>query len=386
MYRNTVRALPVLLALAVLPALASEGRTPIPFTDPYVTPQPITTPGSYVVTRNLAPAALGGPIITIDCTAPDFLPATGAVTIDLNGFTLDQTADPTIPVIEVISTPLCEVLIRNGEILGGATAIAVPAGARKVLIEDVEIKDTASVAIFLFDPETFVIRRNVVVAAGGPGIVVAGGLVKSGTIEENIIQKCVDMGISVEAASGVEISNNRIHEIFGAAFPFGAGIFLFDTHACLVSENLIEEVFGVGLPESGQGLRLEDSTCKLYNNVINSVDGDGIFLDAGTGNCLVLDNNVSESGRDGIHVEGFQNHIDRNLFNDNGFAFGGFGIHFVPPSFANRSGRNSAVGNAGPAPLCVTATVGGFPDYCDDVAPPGFVNVSFGDNLVPVIF
>jgi parallel beta-helix repeat protein len=377
--------LPV-LALLALPALAGDGQTPIPFTDPYVSPQTIRTPGSYVVTRNLAPAALAGPIIRIDCTAPTFTPPAAAVVIDLNGFTLDQTVDATIPVIEVIPTPSCEVLIRNGEVLGGSAGIAVPAGSRMVRIEDVQIKDPSGEGIFLFDPEKFLIRRNVIIGAGGPGIVVAGGIPsKSGTIEDNIVQQCGDMGIRVELASSVEISNNRVDEIFGVAGPpFGVGILLSDTQACLLTQNTIEEIFGTGVPNSGQGIRLENSTCKLYNNVIADVDGDGIYLDLGTDDCLVLDNAVSDAGRDGIYVEGSQNHIDRNVFNSNGFVFGGFGMHFLPGSFSNRSGRNSAVGNAGA--VCVFPTVGGFPDYCDDTAPPGAINVSFGDNLVPVLF
>ena len=43
-------------------------------------------------------------------------------------------------------------------------------------------------------------------------------------------------------------------------------------------------------------------------------------------------------------------------------------------------GRNTAVFNGGGACAFPFA---GFPDLCDDVAPPGIVNVSFGDNLVP---
>ena len=162
------------------------------------------------------------------------------------------------------------------------------------------------------------------------------------------------------------------------------GIQLLDSRACLVSQNTIEEILGAGGPSSGQGIRLERSTCKLNNNVIARVEGDGIFLDAWSRDCLVLDNAVSDAGRDGIHVEGVQNHIDRNVFNSNGSLWGGFGMHFRPGSIDNRSGRNSAVGNFGAA--CIFPTVGGFPDYCDDAAPPGAVNVTFGDNLVPVLF
>jgi parallel beta-helix repeat protein len=390
MLRSTLKPLAALAVLLALPALASDGQTPIPFTDPYVTPQVITSPGSYVVTRNLAPDPAGGvPIIQIDCMDPNYAPASGATVIDLNGFTLEQFAAATSPVIEVIPNGTCEIVIRNGELLGGSNSIAVPAPTRLVRIEDVQMKDSAAEAVFIFDTEKFVLRRNVIIGAGGPGIVVGGGAPKSGAIEGNVVQRTTDIGINVEGSSSVEVSNNRVHEVFpgaGGGAPFAVGILIRSTGGCLIAQNTVEEISGIAAdPNTGQGIRLEQSICKLYNNVIHSVQGDGIFMYPGTGDCLVLNNTVSGAGRDGLHVEGFQNHFDRNVLNSNGAIWGGWGMHFLPGTTDNRSGRNSAVGNVGGG--CAFAPVGPpFTDYCDDAGAVGTVNVSFGDNLVSIPF
>jgi len=63
------RALVVLAALTASPCLAAEGRTPI------AVPTTISSPGQYVVTRNIASGV--GTIITIDADDVD---------LDLNGF------------------------------------------------------------------------------------------------------------------------------------------------------------------------------------------------------------------------------------------------------------------------------------------------------------
>ncbi|NIM63007.1 MAG: hypothetical protein GTO30_15605, partial [Acidobacteria bacterium] len=69
-----------LLMLVALPAMAQNGRIPIPFAAPVATPIVITAPGSYVVTRNLVPTG-PGPIIIIALPAASTV---DDVVIDLN--------------------------------------------------------------------------------------------------------------------------------------------------------------------------------------------------------------------------------------------------------------------------------------------------------------
>jgi hypothetical protein len=77
----------LIAALAAIPSLAAEGRIPIPFTSPVVTPIVIAAPGRYVLTRPLK-ATAPGPVIDVAVGVGVGL---SEVDIDLNGFTIDAT-------------------------------------------------------------------------------------------------------------------------------------------------------------------------------------------------------------------------------------------------------------------------------------------------------
>ncbi len=358
--------LPMLLALIILPALAGEGRTPIPFTAPVATPITLLEAGSYVVTRNLSP--LGpGPLISI-VTGPG-----SEVLLDLNGMVLDTTGFG-VPAIEI--TGGGEVVIRNGALVGGGILVfGFP--SRKVVIEDVNISDSVGPGIDMPDTEHFVIRRCRITDAAGAGISVGvpGGIgERDGIIEDNQIRRSFG-GITVFSAQSVEISNNRIKDVFGLP-----GILVEDSTSVLISENTVEFVSG-----GEDGIRVSGFGHKVYNNLVSAAEGTGISIGspvtgATSDTGLILNNVVHECGGDGLLVFGSGNHIDRNVLNFNGGLTGGYGLHFGFAAFDNTFGRNTAVGNAGFAPC-------GFPpfsaDLCDDVLFPGAINVSFGDNLVP---
>src|SRR5262245_45648369 len=87
MFRRFV--VPVLFALVAIPALADEGRIPIPFSSPGTPPIVIVQPGKYILTRNLKATAAGS---CIQLAVPVLTP--GDVDIDLNGFILDQSTNP----------------------------------------------------------------------------------------------------------------------------------------------------------------------------------------------------------------------------------------------------------------------------------------------------
>ena len=375
------RVIPLLL-LVPLPAMAQNGRIPIPFA-PVVTPIVITAPGSYVVTRNLVPTPAGaaGPIIVV--AVPGGPP--GDVQIDLNGMILDNTPNPNDPVIRVTIAGTSEVTLRNGTLIGGSAGIEAFGPGRKLVIEDVKISDfTASAhlaGIHVLDVFNTVIRRCVIIdtVAPGPGagIFLDGGIPRQATIEDNLIQNTADGIIATPLVAGLEISNNRLLNI-QAGGPFGAAINLDGAESCLISQNTID--FVAGAAGLGTGIRLRGALgCKVYNNIVMNTSFHGIEITGGSAGHLVLNNVVRQAAFDGIFVGGSRNHIDRNLLTDNGTSGTGFGLHFGLASTDNNFGRNSAMGNPGGA--CA------FPcslDLCDDAGPPGaFPNWSFGDNLMP---
>lgn len=349
----------VLLALAATSiAVGKDGQTPIPFTDPFATPVIIRAPGSYVVTRNLAatPAGAAGPIIEIQCNP---MAPTEFVSLDLNGFALEGSPAGADPVIHITGDPACNIVIRDGELLRGTIGIEVVGVLRKLVVEDVEIKESTDFGMLLPDVQNFAIRRNKVIEiGGGPGIWLPGGLPKTGVIEDNVVRRTFD-GILLETGRGVEISNNRINEISAGPFA-GAGIRTTDVRACLISQNAIALVdIGAPGPGPGAGIWLEASNCKIHNNVITEASGEGIFTDGGSTGNLIIENNVTGSGTDGIRIDGFDNHLEQNLSSGNGL----WGIYLGPPSGPTNTVRgNTTVGNGGG--VCVGPAVP--PDFCSD--------------------
>jgi hypothetical protein len=100
----------------------SDGRTPIPGG---ATAASLSTPGSYVLTGNIATAGAG---ITI--SAPN-------VTLDLNGFTVSST-NTSASVISI--TPSAHgAVVRNGVVSGGQACVTAQSGVVAVLVEDVSV-------------------------------------------------------------------------------------------------------------------------------------------------------------------------------------------------------------------------------------------------------
>jgi len=376
----------VLVALAALPAMAGDGATPIPFVDPYMTPHFIGQPGSYVVTRNLTPTAAGGggPIILVDCNAFPPGPPGQAVTIDLNGFIVDAggLGGPTIQIIDGLGK--CEVTLRNGKVLGGMVPgiIDVAGPIRKVVIEDLEVKDGTAAGIFMTSPEEVVIRRTTIMdCRSGPGIYLTGNWKKNGTIEDNLIRRTWD-GIAVQFATSLEISNNRIEEISGPG-PLGGGIALSNVQNCLVAQNTINDITTGTAAGPFRGISLmESSGCKLLNNLTNVIAHEGIYIDPGSEANLIKDNVVTQSYKDGIRVDGNRNRIEGNVCNNNGLFGGspGHGLHIGPNTMNNHMTKNTGEGNVGGPCLFPWS-----PEACDDggTSPPGGgPNWSFRDNLM----
>jgi len=353
--------LALLLAMTAIPALAAEGRIPVW--------QPISiSPGGegmYILTRDIL--ASGAPAITI-------MPGTVAVDINLNGFTIYGAAG--FNVIQAVGVD--SLTVRNGTIMGGGGDGIFTMECRKVVVEDVKVQFTDTNGISLNYVANFAIRRNIIhAAAHGVGILVDGSSVDpfmylEGTIEGNLIRECGG-GISVMLGSSVAIINNRIE-----APTAGNGIFISPGPqqempgcvACLIAENTIQEA-------SANGIWLSwFQNGKVHNNVVTWSGGEGIWLDAGSDNNLVLDNVAGQNGSNGMLVDGSNNHLERNVLSQNGFAAGmGFGL-WIRTGVSNTYRGNTGRANGGGPCMGMPATT----DICDD---PSSSISPLTDNVMP---
>jgi hypothetical protein len=363
----------LLLAMTATSALAAEGRTPVW--------QPITImpggEGKYILTRDIT-ALVGMPAI-------DILPGTVAVDIDLNGFTIYGTGG--VNVVQAVGVD--SLTVRNGTIMGGGGDGISATECRKVVVEDVKIQVVENHGIGLYRVANFAIRRNIIHAAQqGDGIMADGTLVDpvmyvEGTIEDNLVRECGG-GIAVFAGSSVAIINNRIEATTSADGIFispGPQQDIPGCAACLIAENTIQEA-------AANGMWLSFLTgSKIHNNVVIYSGAEGIWLDVGSDTNLVLDNVVSFSGGNGLLVDSFLNHLERNLLNSNGLATGmGWGM-WLRNGGQNTYRGNTAQGNVGPPAACP-----GFPattDFCNtgpaNVSPLNQPPTLAGDNLMPTL-
>jgi hypothetical protein len=363
----------LLLAMTATSALAAEGRTPVW--------QPITImpggEGRYILTRDIS-APAGMPAI-------DILPGTIAVDVDLNGFTIYGSGG--MNVVQAVGVD--SLTVRNGTIMGGGGDGISATECRKVVVEDVKVQFMDNHGIGLYNVANFAIRRNIIHAAQhGDGIMADGTLVDpvmyvEGTIEDNLVRECGG-GISVYAGSSVAITNNRIEATTSADGIFispGPQQDIPGCAACLIAENTIQEA-------SASGMWLSFLTgSKIHNNVVIYSGAEGIWLDVGSDTNLVLDNVVSFSGGNGLLVDSFLNHLERNLLNSNGVAAGlGWGM-YLRGGGQNTYRGNTAQGNVGFPAACpgIPATT----DFCDtgpaNVSPLNQPPTLAGDNLMPTL-
>jgi hypothetical protein len=170
--------------------------------------------------------------------------------------------------------------------------------------------------------------------------------------------------------SSVAILNNRIE-----APTMADGIFISPGPqqdvpgcvGCLIAENTIQEA-----PASGMWLSMFQNG-KVYNNVVTWSGTEGIWFDNGSSNNLVLNNNSSGNGQNGILVHGGANHFEGNVLNQNGL----WGLQMWSASNTYRG--NTGQGNGGVPPACfgLPATT----DICDHVSGS---TSPLGDNVMPI--
>ena len=351
--RLTFSAAVVLLAgVVALPALAAEGRIPIPFTSPPTTPVVITTPGHYILTRNLSPT---GPGNTIEIAVP----GTGAdVDLDLNGFLVTGNAGASV--INVAGGGTSEVKIHDGALQGGANGINVPGSPRQVIIERVR-SGNATTNGFNLGAAVNAVVRNCVINAGTNGINFGPGPSQQATIEGNLIQQCLtSINVSGGGAS-VIIRKNQILQT-------GTGINLNPVIGALVEENMIRVEGSTGI-----ALRGTSNAVKVFDNVINRCSAAGILIEPGSFGNLIWKNVIREVVGAGvaIHVFGDTNQIEGNIMNNNacGLVFAAGADNNVYRGNTARLNTGGAACGAGPCP----------PNFTN----LGAVNSTPGDNFIP---
>ena len=365
MQRFCLKTLMIILGLvAVLPAIAAEGRIPV-FLDGTI----IGADGRYIVTRNIVSGG-AGPVITI---------AASDVDLDLNGFTLTGAAG--IAVIEIPPPPPLvpqDLKIHNGTIVGGDAGIIRHPGppTERVVIEDIRLRAQVFDAIVLFDTiETVHIRRTSIVSPGAGGITVIGPAFTNGSIEHCSIKGTGGIGIFLDTVAAFEVAHNNL-EVAGAGAG-ASGIVVSSGVGCLINQNTISDpgLYGIHLKSSKGN--------KLYNNVIRHAFTTGIYIDSGSADNLILNNVMTDNGFDlppghGLHVEGLRNHIHGNTINANESC----GLLFDLPSALNTFGRNMARGN-GMGGGCVGCPFLFPPDSCD---LSGAGNDTSTENMIPFLF
>jgi hypothetical protein len=331
----------LIVLASALPALAGEGRVPL------YQATTITSPGRYVVTRNISSAGI---VLTINA---------GDVEIDMNGFVLRNAAGGAV----ITSNGFNNITLRNGTLLNGGDGVVI-LNAEKVHLEELRCVSQTGFGIYLESVTDFTLRGNKVLHAGADGIRVdaAGAAAPvQGSIEHNLVED-VDSGIVLAGGTSVSIRNNRVHQTNGAA-----GIQILDSSVVSVTDNTIKF-------SATQGLFLSNTASSLLaRNVIDKAATHGIELDNATFDSRVVGNVAASSGRFGLFVGGARNHLESNVLNANT----DWGLMLAPPAANNVFRGNTVMGNTG---LALCGLVVAPNNICDD----GAGDHTGGDNFTPI--
>ena len=197
-----------LIFALTLSVFADGARTPIYDTTP------ITQPGHYYLTRNIASSS--DPVISI---------AANDVTLDLNGFLISSpiTANTLIEF-----SGFSNVTVLNGRLSGGATGIFQSNTTEaRVHIENIEIRNVQARAIDINKARYVEVFNCHILNPGTAAIYVHGfDDAFSGKFMGNSIENAGSDGINLVGTRGVEVRNNTIKTF--AINEFSAAIYLFD--------------------------------------------------------------------------------------------------------------------------------------------------------------
>jgi len=291
------------------------------------------------------------------------------VDLDLNGLTISGGSTATGIRVASVSG---EFFIRNGNIVYAQPGVSVTAVGSRVVLEDLNILETTGAGIHIESSERFVLRRVNVFNALGDGILVDGVLKKQGTIESCMVRYTGGTPIHVVEGSNVTLRGNQT-DTTSVSEP---AIEVHNCTSCLLVENTVHD-------SGRQGILLRGFTGgKVYNNVVHHAGTHGIHLEPTCSDSLVRDNVITGSGfhtsggGDGLLVEGDRITIEENTLNGNT----GAGLSLGASSSQLTFGRNTARGNSGiNVGPCAGSPALFPPNSCNE----GTANNTFGNNLIP---
>ncbi len=254
--------LALLVAATVgLPVSAGDGATPL------WEPTTISTPGSYVLTRDIVSAV--NPVLTI--TASN-------VQLDLNGFRIEGDADIFAADVVLVSG-VSGTVIENGAVVGGGAAIRLSTNSTQFVL------------------------RDLILRGGRTGIGVSSNSAR-GRIERVVVQATSDNGISI-SGTAMQVQNNVINSAIN-------GIVVENCASCQVSGNTVRGA-SVSAISVNQG----------SGNLIfrNTISGATTGLRISQGGYHVVDGNVLSGNTSyGLHLRNtsFENVYRANVARNNG--------------------------------------------------------------------
>ena len=292
-------------------AAAAEGRIPLLTLPgpPYI----ITQPGNYILTRNIGYAA--GTVIAIQ---------SDGVTLDLNGNTVTgPSAVSAITILVTAASGTDGIVIKNGRIVAGATAVGTTTVRLRLRIEGLDISGSAGgVSLIAEYADVIGCRIHDLVDAGGASTAIFVNAL-GGRILDNLIQNLPGNGIIVRGFRAGEIRRNVVRN-FGGFWPSGYGVSLEDS---------------TPIGDSGGSIVADNTVSSLPSGV----DDAGIRVL--TSNNLIVGNVAANNGGRGIYVTGNDNRLERNVTNKNGdegiaFSLTAHGSHLE----SNQSQTNQGCG------------------------------------------
>ncbi len=300
---------------AISTARAAESRIPI------AGPVVITTPGSYVVTRDIV--TTGTPVTVNGVTAD----------IDLNGHTL-ATTDNEGSVI--IARGDASLTIRNGHVSGGLTALDAfdsngASSKLRLRVDGVEFSGSQGAGIAAVDAFEVVVT-NVTIHDAQRGVqVVANAARTSVRLTGNQLRttaRAVELtgnGVAPFVRGGI-VADNVVQTGADAGIVLGGSF-----EGVLVRGNTVTSGAGSGIYAGGGGRH------RIESNVLDGCVGIGIEVPAP--GCSIVHDTVLAGGSHGISVTSIRNVIDGNTLTDNA----GDGLHITNADnvFRNNVSRGS---------------------------------------------
>lgn len=378
----------LLLAIAVTPGRADEGRIPV------FSQTTITAPGHYIVTRDFSYASGSG----VEIQANN-------VTLDLNGHTITGPAcGTTEAAIEIDTNSATQgIVIRNGRLLSGCFGILSGNTNRlSVHVEGVEVGGTTGPAVVILAAEVAEVLRCHIHDIAANGISVNGDTGSfTGRISENLVERTGLYGIAIGGMAAGEVRKNVVIDyglggglqngilLFAGSLTWGAGSNLVEGNTIraelgdtecdgirandtspfnVIVNNVVAGGGRIGILSNAEGTRIE-------RNTVDKIGSNGI---ESTGSGVRIEGNVaSRNGGAGIRVTGNETRIERNVTNNNGtegirvgsssaatnnhleenesHANGGCGIFFFPGTSGNVVRNNNVRGNPTAPASCAWA-------------------------------